>query len=144
MTSLHKTYLNQGVADCSQVHIEFTGGIDVQIQVSWLHPFKEQKLSVIGESAMAVFDDTQDWPHKLVLREDYFQTKEVTSVPIPEAEPLTNECQHFLECCLTRSAPKTDPGEAIGVLRILEAAEQSAREQGRRIDLPPHQKDYCV
>ena len=42
-------------------------GIQAHVYVSWLHPFKEQKLVVVGESGMAVFDDGLDWSEKLKL-----------------------------------------------------------------------------
>ena len=141
VSAFHKSYLNRGIADCSLVDIEFTGGINAQIQVSWLHPFKEQKLSIIGDAAMAVFDDTLDWSSKLVLRRDYFSQKESASVSILEDEPLRNECRHFIECCKERNKPKTDPCEAIGVLQILETAEQSALKNGLRIDMPTGERD---
>ncbi|HAG73471.1 MAG TPA: oxidoreductase, partial [Gammaproteobacteria bacterium] len=57
--------LQSNIADTATVHMAFTSGLKAHISVSWLHPYKEQKLVVIGESAMAVFDDTQPWEQKL-------------------------------------------------------------------------------
>ena len=45
----------------AMLHMEFADGLKAHIQCSWYHPYKEQKLVVVGEKAMAVFDDTQEW-----------------------------------------------------------------------------------
>lgn len=133
--SIAETYLQPDVSDCSLTSILFSNGVTAEIQVSWLHPFKEQKLCVIAENAMAVFDDTQDWRAKLSLRENYFESKAITPIPIAPEEPLRRECQHFIDCCHQRRQPKTDAAEGIRVLEILEAAQKSANQNGARITL---------
>ena len=51
-------YLHQRIADVTTTHLDFPSGLKAHIFVSWLHPFKEQKLVVVGDAKMAVFDDT--------------------------------------------------------------------------------------
>ena len=53
-------YLHRKIADVTTTHIKFPSGLQAHIFVSWLHPFKEQKLVVVGERRMAVFDDTSN------------------------------------------------------------------------------------
>jgi UDP-2-acetamido-3-amino-2,3-dideoxy-glucuronate N-acetyltransferase len=60
-------YLHQKIADVTTTHLDFPSGMQAHIFVSWLHPFKEQKLVVVGDRKMAVFDDTQPWEDKLLL-----------------------------------------------------------------------------
>ncbi len=132
-----EAYLREGVADCCLCSIEFSNGVRAQIQVSWLHPFKEHRLSLIGEAAMAVLDDTQDWPDKLTLRRDYFASKVVEPQSLEPVEPLRKECRHFLDCCRDRKSPKTDAAEGLRVLQILEAAQASADAGGQAIELNP-------
>jgi len=60
-------YLHKQIADVTTTHMEFPSGLKAHIFVSWLHPFKEQKLVVVGDKKMAVFDDTQEWEDKLLL-----------------------------------------------------------------------------
>ena len=50
-------YLHQEVADVTLSSLSFSSGIRAHIFVSWLHPYKEQKLVVVGDRKMAVFDD---------------------------------------------------------------------------------------
>jgi predicted dehydrogenase len=60
-------FLHSSIADVTTTHLAFAAGQAAHIHVSWLHPFKEQRLVVIGESAMAVFDDRLDWEKKLCV-----------------------------------------------------------------------------
>jgi len=60
-------YLHKKIADVTTTHMEFPSGLQAHIFVSWLHPFKEQKLVVVGDRKMAVFDDTRAWEDKLLL-----------------------------------------------------------------------------
>ena len=60
-------YLHKKIADVTTTHMEFSSGLHAHIFVSWLHPFKEQKLVVAGNEKMAVFDDTRPWEEKLLL-----------------------------------------------------------------------------
>jgi UDP-2-acetamido-3-amino-2,3-dideoxy-glucuronate N-acetyltransferase len=117
------------------------------IFVSWLHPFKEQKLVVVGDKKMAVFDDTLPWSDKLLLypHEINWQgnlpvpsKKEAERVSIPEAEPLRLECEQFLSCISNDHAPITDGQEGLDVLKILNAAQKSMDKGGCEIPLDGH------
>lgn len=135
-----ESYLTNGVADTTLTAMKFPGGVRAHIFVSWLNPFKEQKLTVVGSNGMIVFDDTRPWNEKLLLHRNYltwgngqYPTPSKTSgepVVVPESEPLKAECLHFLECCDQRRTPRTDGGEGLRVLRILEAAQQSLENSG--------------
>ena len=51
--------------------LSFASGVKAYIFVSWLHPYKEQKLVVVGEKKMAMFDDMEKkdklllYPHSI-------------------------------------------------------------------------------
>jgi UDP-2-acetamido-3-amino-2,3-dideoxy-glucuronate N-acetyltransferase len=137
-------YLHKAVADVTTTHLSFGNGINAHVFVSWLHPFKEQKLVVVGDAGMAVFDDGQGWNEKLVVyphRIDWLNglprpaKAEGQPVAVPEGEPLKLECQHFLDCVASRERPRTDGAEGLRVLRVLEAAERSMA-RGQVIALP--------
>ena len=142
-------YLHQKIADVTTTHLEFASGLQAHIFVSWLHPFKEQKLVLVGDQKMAVFDDTRPWEEKLLLyphRIDWqnnlpVPTKgEAERVDISEDEPLKLECLHFLECIGNGLDARTDGGEGLRVLRILNASQASLDQGGRKIDL----KDFAA
>jgi UDP-2-acetamido-3-amino-2,3-dideoxy-glucuronate N-acetyltransferase len=50
-------YLNKEIYDTTITTLEFKNDIKAHIFVSWLHPYKEQKLIIIGSKGMLVFDD---------------------------------------------------------------------------------------
>ncbi len=134
-------YLNRAIADATTIHLAFPGGRQAQVFVSWLYPFKEQKLVVVGDRGMAVFDDAAPWEQKLQLfahRVEWSGALPVAhradpvSVIIDRAEPLRLELQHFLDCVASGATPRTDGCEATEVVRIL--AEAHARLRQRRGD----------
>ncbi|HEV2524334.1 MAG TPA: DapH/DapD/GlmU-related protein, partial [Gammaproteobacteria bacterium] len=129
-------HLNPNIADISNSSLTFKSGINAHIFVSWLHPYKEQKLIVIGDKGMAVFDDGQSWPEKLQLYPHQIQwvngmptpaKAEMLRIKIEEEEPLVLECQHFLDCVQSGIQPRTNGEEGLNVLRVLDAAEHSLR-----------------
>src|SRR5713226_1286207 len=125
-------YLNRDVCDVTLSHFDFPSGVQGHIFVSWLHPFKEQRLVVVGSEKMAVFDDTVE--HKLVLYPHRVEWKkriptavkaEGEMVDLEDREPLRAECQHFLDCLEARTSPVTDGAEGLRVLRALDACQRS-------------------
>jgi len=135
-----EAYLTSGVADTTLTALRFAGGIRAHVYVTWLNPFKEQKLTVVGSNGMVVFDDTRPWSEKLLMyRQHLTWTDGNIPTPnksagepqvVPESEPLKNECEHFLKCCRDRSSPRTDGREGLRVLEVLKAAQQSLDEDG--------------
>ena len=130
-------YLHNAIADVTTTNLAFAGGEQAHVFVSWLHPFKEQKLVVIGDRAMAVFDDSQPWPRKLLLYPHRIEWRETLPVPqrgeeqavaLSEGEPLRLECQHFLDCIATGGRPRTDGSEGVRVLRVLAQASAALRQ----------------
>jgi UDP-2-acetamido-3-amino-2,3-dideoxy-glucuronate N-acetyltransferase len=128
-------YLSPGISDVTVSQFIFPEGVRAHIFVSWLHPFKEQRLVVVGSEKMAVFDDTAE--HKLVAYPHRVEWKnrlptavkaDVQIVPIERTEPLKAECQQFLTSMESRIPPPTDGHE---VLRVLDACQRSLRQDGK-------------
>jgi len=137
------SYVDPRTVDTTLTTCQFASGVQAHIFVSWLHPFKEQKLAVVGSKKMAVFDDVQR-EHKLVLyshRIDWLDRTPVAHkadgevVELPPCEPLRLECEHFLHCIRTRGVPRTSGASALRVLQVLEACEQSLRAEGATVPI---------
>lgn len=140
-------HLEHTVIDSVDIHLNFHGNIQAKCFASWIHPYKEQRLIVIGNKAMAVFDDCQPWESKLRLHhypaewndglpQPFHSQFENISLPI--TEPLFNECSHFLQCVANSALPITSGAEGINVITILEAATQSlTTQQCVSLPLPP-------
>jgi UDP-2-acetamido-3-amino-2,3-dideoxy-glucuronate N-acetyltransferase len=137
VTCQGSAYLNGHVTDVTLSHFEFPSGVQAHIFVSWLHPFKEQRLVVVGSEKMAVFDDTAE--HKLVLYPHKVEWKnriptavraQGEIVDLKDGEPLRAECEHFLECVASRTPPVSDGAEGLRVLRVLDACQRALHNGG--------------
>jgi UDP-2-acetamido-3-amino-2,3-dideoxy-glucuronate N-acetyltransferase len=123
----------------------FDRGVHTHLFVSWLHPYKEQKLVVVGEHRMAVFDDVrttgklQIYDKKIDLVNGHYIAEKPAARPVDFSadEPLMLECRHFLECVETRRTPKTDGRDGWRVLRVLEASQRSLSMNGEPVQLEP-------
>jgi predicted dehydrogenase/acetyltransferase-like isoleucine patch superfamily enzyme len=140
VSTVGAAYLHQIVADVTVTHLAFSNGTRAHIFVSWLHPYKEQKLVAVGDTAMAVFDDGLSWDSKLTLyrhkiewRNGMPQPARAEGVPIAiePVEPLHLECRHFLECVVSRKTPRTDGREGMRVLRVLQRAQEGLESPER-------------
>jgi UDP-2-acetamido-3-amino-2,3-dideoxy-glucuronate N-acetyltransferase len=135
-------YLHKRIADVTTTHLTFSSGLQAHVFVSWLHPFKEQKLVVVGDRKMAVFNDTKPWEDKLFLYPHKIRWENNLPVPdkgeperldIPQDEPLRLECRHFLDCITAGKQPLTDGEEGLRVLRVLNAAQKSIDQNSSAI-----------
>ena len=133
-------YLHEQIADITVTMLSFPSGVKSHIFVSWLHPFKEQKLIVVGDRKMAVFDDMEK-KDKLLLYPHSIQWKgqvpvanraEAQPVELDKSEPLREECAHFLECLQTRRRPRTDGEEGLRVLSVLQRCQEALERKERR------------
>ena len=127
-------HLNPHIHDVTTTHMSFHNGLQSHVFVSWLHPFKEQKLVVVGEKGMVVFDDGHSWDEKLKLYPHKVnwingfpqpQKAEYEAISLEENEPLRMECQHFIKCIETNTKARTDGYEGLDVLKVLDASQES-------------------
>jgi UDP-2-acetamido-3-amino-2,3-dideoxy-glucuronate N-acetyltransferase len=151
-------YLHNGISDVTVSLLSFPSGVRGHIFVSWLHPFKEQKLVVVGDRKMAVFDDLEPtakltlYPHSIGWRNRVPVPTKAAGivVPVEPGEPLRAECLHFLDCVTSRETPRTDAREAIRVLEVLRACQAQIEGVSRpqlKVDLfraPPPPKPYTA
>jgi len=145
VTATGGAYLQPNIADVTVSNLLFERGARAHIFVSWLHPYKEQRLVVIGSKQMAVFEDSRP-DHKLILFDKQIAWKNgviesATAQGEPVAfdpdEPLERECRHFLECVSTRRPPETPGEEGVQVLQVLQACQRSLELNGEPVQLRP-------
>jgi predicted dehydrogenase len=136
------SYLQANIADVTVTNFLFDNGVRAHMFVSWLHPFKEQRLVVVGAEKMASFDDVSK---RLVLYDQRVETGNGPpvhvnglgrEVPFSSEEPLRLECEAFIRAVLTREPPLTDGVSGLRVLRVLEAAQRSLITNGQPVVLP--------
>jgi UDP-2-acetamido-3-amino-2,3-dideoxy-glucuronate N-acetyltransferase len=135
-------YLQHQIADVTMTWLTFPGRTRAHIFVSWLHPYKEQRLVVVGSRRMAVFDDVAT-EGKLKLYDQGIEWRQGEAPVIrrtaeatlffPQSEPLREELLHFLDCVRTRRTPRTDGRNGLRVLRVLDACQRSLAQGGRPV-----------
>jgi len=128
--------LRKNVADSAKIYLKFGNSFNADISVSWINPFKEHKLVLVGELGMAVFDDTLDWEKKLAIT-NYdlnqndsgitIEKSESNYIKVNQSEPLKNECAHFVEVVNEKKMPRTNASEGLEVVKVLSAASLSAK-----------------
>lgn len=134
VSAVGASYLSEPIVDVTTMHMSFPSGQKAHIFVSWLHPFKDQKLIVVGERSMAIFDDCAPWEGKLTLFDHVVDwtdgvpvanKAEGEAVAVEAQEPLLCQCRHFVDCSLGKRTPRTDGAEGLRVLRVLHRASES-------------------
>jgi predicted dehydrogenase len=143
------SYLKPGVEDVVFVDIEFANNRTAHLHISWLDPHKIRKATIVGSKKMAVVDDMEPSEKLRIYDKGFTAQKEyasygealairggsVVSPYIKMVEPLKLESQHFIDCIRTEKTPLTDGADGLRVTRVLEAAQISLKEFGRRISL---------
>jgi UDP-2-acetamido-3-amino-2,3-dideoxy-glucuronate N-acetyltransferase len=128
------SFLSPGIADTTVSYLKFANGVEGHIFVSWLHPFKDHRLVVIGDAGMISFDDSVVGPDKLLLyRHELafegplpaFAKARPEAIAFGPEEPLAVECRHFLDCVAQGRTPDTDGAEGLAVLKVLDACQRS-------------------
>ncbi len=141
VTACGGSYVQPNIADVTVTNLLFDNGVRAHIFVSWLHPFKEQRLVIVGSQKMASFDDVSK---QLVLYDQRVEIEAGMPAPVKgegeliafeEAEPLRLECQAFLQSLETRQPPLTDGTSALRVLQVLQAAQRSLVMNGEPVTL---------
>lgn len=139
-----RSYIQQGIEDVVFLSMEFASGILAHVQMSWLDPHKERKLTVVGSRRMVEFDDMEpreklriydkgvdrppeygSYGESLAIREgDIFIPK------IANVEPLAAELNHFVRVARGAEAPRAPAGDGVRVVQVLEAATRSLGQGG--------------
>lgn len=128
--------LNPGIADITMTNLKFPSGVAAHIFVSWLNPFKEQRLVVVGSRGMLVFDDTKPIDEKLVIYRHAIEWQ--GNLPLPKKadgeaiklsddwkEPLREECKAFIDAIESGKEAVTSGAEGLRVLKVLKSCQQS-------------------
>jgi predicted dehydrogenase len=146
-------FLTPGIEDVVFASLQYPNGVLAAVHASWLNPLKVREITVVGEREMVVFDDMNlTEPLRIYHKSVEVEREPVYSdsfgsfrmqvrngdIIVPNVsgpEPLSAECNHFVDCLLGRAVPLNDGAGALRVLRALEAADQSMREDSALVAL---------
>ena len=146
------SYIRKNVEDVAFLTLRYPNDVLAHVHVSWLNPNKIRSTTVVGSKKMLVYDDIS------ALEKIRIYDKGVTVTPhydtfgefnlsyrygdilvprLDDAEPLKVACQHFVDCVEKGTAPRSSGLHGLNVVRVLEAAVESIREDGRVISVEP-------
>jgi len=130
--------LQRSIEDVAHLDLEFDDGMNALIHVSWLHPCKTRRVTVIGDARMAVYDDV----NKSEMLKIYNKGADVHADPVvsyrhgainiphfDEIEPLHLECEDFANSIRTGSQPRANGAVGLEVVKVLSAAEEARKRQ---------------
>lgn len=134
-------YIQKDIEDLTITFLNFENNIKSNIFVSWLHPFKEQRLIIICEKSSIVFDDVSNnkltiYPNKSIIKNGIVELTKSNPVPVKinDTEPLNLECLEFLNCIKNNKQPKTNGEEGLRVLKVLYNSQKSLDKGGEEIE----------
>jgi len=133
-------FLQPSIHDTTITILHYPDNIVGHIFVSWLHPFKEHRLVVIGDKGMLSYEDSSpkkellyyekgiDWINGEPIKRD--GPTEV--IPYEKMQPLQQEMIEFINNIEGNGKNYRANGEkGLEVLQILHKAEESLRESGK-------------
>ena len=147
-----KAHFIDGIEDAANLSLDFPGGAFAIIHTSWLNPHKTRLLNIIGTKRMISYDDTEPLekikvydkcvepiPHYDSFGEFHhaYHYGDMYAPYFKQTEPLAVECQHFADCIRTGTEPDSSGRDGLRVLQVLEAANESLRNQGVRVPIEP-------
>jgi predicted dehydrogenase len=145
-------HVTPGIEDVTNISLSFRQKRFATIQSSWLEPRKVRDMTIVGTRRMIVYDDLQTHekiriydvrverpPHYDTFADFHYSYHYGDSyIPhLQQEEPLKAECQHFLDCIERSARPLTSGHEGLQLVRILEAASSSLKNQGGPVMLSP-------
>ena len=127
------TFLQKNIHDTTITYLKYPQGIQGHVYVSWLHPFKEHRLVVIGSKGSLHFEDSTKnkellfYEKELVDTSNLLELKNRPSVVIEyeDALPLDNELKYFIEVINGKVDKKITFDQGLDVIKILEMATKS-------------------
>lgn len=121
------------------------------IHVNWLAPVKVRRTLIGGRKKMIVYDDLEPsekvklYDCGLVVTDDMeaiyhtrvgYRTGDMWAPKLDTKEPLQTEVLEFIQCVEQGKRPMSDGQAGLRIVRILEAATRSMKEQGKPVALP--------
>jgi predicted dehydrogenase len=140
--------------DIAYVSMEFEGnGFIAHFHVNWLSPVKIRKTLIAGDKKMLVWDDldadekvkiydrgvdvrsangSKNGIHELLVS---YRSGDVYIPKLEGTEALKAEAQYFVNCIEKNEEPFNNGQAGLQVVRFLEAADESIKNGGKRIEL---------
>jgi predicted dehydrogenase len=134
-------HLQSHIEDVAHLDLEFADNMNAHIHVSWLHPYKIRRVTVIGDARMVVYDDTNPAEMLKIYNKGVdvhadpvvsYRNGEITIPYIDWIEPLHLECEDFAKAIRTGTQPRANGEVGLAVVQVLAAVQQMLEKQERQ------------
>jgi len=145
-------HVHPNIQDVTTISLQFQNGTFATVQSSWIDPRKVRETTIVGSRKMIVYDDNEPLeklkiydkrvevpPHYDTYAEFHYSYHYggMQAPYLKQYEPLRLECQTFLDCTRNGGVSESDASEGLKVVQILEAADESLRTGGGRVEIKP-------
>lgn len=152
VSAIGSCHVGNDLENVAYLTVLFDNNLIAHFHVNWLAPVKIRKILIGGSKSMIVFDDMEtsekvkiyDKGVEVKTREGVYEmlvqyrTGDMRSPKLDQTEALAIATAHFLDCVKHNRRPITDGISGLNVVRILEAAEKSIKQNGKEIKLHYH------
>ncbi|MBI5789672.1 MAG: Gfo/Idh/MocA family oxidoreductase [Candidatus Schekmanbacteria bacterium] len=150
VTAMGLSHLGNNIEDIAYITINYADNLIAHFHVNWLAPAKIRLIQIGGSDKMLVYDDMENSDKLKVYNQGIDTPKNAEDgykirvqyragnmyVPkLEQTEALLVECRHFLDCIRSGQKPLSDGEAGLRVVKILEAAEESLKNQGRLVKI---------
>jgi predicted dehydrogenase len=145
-----QSFIRPPVEDVAFLTLRYPGNVLAHLHVSWLDPCKIRRSTFVASKKMVVYDDVETLekiriydkgvtvqPHYETFGEFHlaYRFGDIFTPKLDDTEPLKTEANHFLRAIQNGRPERATGEESLSVVRVLEAATESARKDGKIITL---------
>ncbi len=135
---------NKQFAELVQLTLKFSHNFSAYLYLSWLSPIKVRQILIGGAKKMLLYNDLAEkdkvkvFNTTIKFKKNHLPIYLESGLSLPKLtkkEALQTLCQHFIDCLQKKQKPLTDGQFGLKVIKILEAATKSLKNQGKEIRL---------
>jgi predicted dehydrogenase len=154
-----EAHINPGIEDVTNMSLTFSSKGFATIQNSWLDPNKVRRMTFVGSKRMILYDDNEPLekikvydkrvevpPHYDTFAEFHYAYHygDMYAPYLKQIEPLKVQSEHFLDCIKTGQEPKSSGWDGLHVVEVLEAASESLKRGGAKVEISEITQDRLV
>lgn len=133
-------HIQPNIHDVAHIDLNYADNMNAHIHVSWLHPCKIRRVTVIGDAKMVVYDDSNPSEAIKIYNKGAtvdadpvvsYRFGDITIPHIDGREPLFLECEDFATAIRNGTQPRANGRVGLNVVRVLAAAQQALEQQER-------------
>ncbi len=133
-------HIQPHIHDVAHLDLNYADGMNAHVHVSWLHPCKIRRVTVIGDAKMVVYDDTNPAEAIKIYNKGAnvdadpvvsYRFGEISIPHIDWAEPLRLECDDFANAIRNGTQPRANGRVGLEVVRVLASAQKALEQQER-------------